>query len=183
MKWVWITLAVLAGLVLLLAVAGALLPVAHAAARRVTLRQPAAAVFAVLTDVAAMPSWRKDLKAVELLPPRDGKRCYREHTRHGVMDLLVEREEPPHLLVGRIVTEGSPFGGTWTFALSERNGATELTITENGEVYNVIFRALARFVFGHTSTIDGYLTALGARFGEQVVPVDAEPAPPPQPPR
>jgi hypothetical protein len=98
------------------------------------------------------------------------------------MDLLVEREEPPHLLVARIVTANSPFGGTWTFQLVERGGATELTITENGEVYNVIFRALAHFVFGHTGTIDGYLRALAAHFGEQGTAVDAQPAPPPPPP-
>lgn len=179
MKWLWITLAVLAAVVLLVVVVGALLPVAHTAARKITLRQPANVVFAVLTDVAAMPQWRKDVQRIEVLPPRDGKRCYRETTGHGPMDLLVEREDPGRELVQRIVTAGSPFGGTWTYRLTERDGATELAITENGEVYNVVFRALARFVFGHTGTIDGYLKALGAKFGEDVTPVDAEPAPVP----
>lgn len=180
MKWVWITLAVLAALVVLVVVVGALLPVDHAAARRIRLKQSAATVFAAITDVAAFPQWRKDLKSVELLPPRDGKRCYREVSGFGPMDLLVEHEEPGKQLITRIVTAGSPFGGTWTFRITPIDGGgTELAITENGEVYNVIFRALSRFVFGHTATIDGYLQALAAKLGEQVEPMDADPAPAP----
>ncbi|MFY9343851.1 MAG: SRPBCC family protein [Planctomycetota bacterium] len=179
MKWLWIALAVLAAVVVLVAIVGALLPVAHAAARRITLRQPAAAIFAALADHATMPQWRRDLKSVTELPARNGKRCWREVSGFGPMDLMVEREVPERELVTRIVTEGSPFGGTWTFRLSPKDGGTEVAITENGEVYNVFFRALARFVFGHTATIDEYLKALGAKFGEQVVPVDAEPAPAP----
>ena len=34
-------------------------------------------------------------------------------------------------------------------------------ITENGEVYNPLFRFMSRFVFGHTATIDKYLEDLG----------------------
>jgi hypothetical protein len=47
---------------------------------------------------------------------------------------------------------------------------TELAITEDGEIYNVWFRALARFVFGHTSTMDGYLLSLAKKFGESARP-------------
>jgi uncharacterized protein YndB with AHSA1/START domain len=179
MMWLYIALAVVAGLVVLVAVVGALLPEAHTAARRITLRQPAAAVFAALADRAAMPQWRKDLKSVQELPARNGKRCWREVSGFGPMDLMVERELPDREIVGRIITDGSAFGGTWTFLLAPKDGGTEVAITENGEVYNVFFRALSRFVFGHTATIDGFLKALGAKFGEQVAPVDAEPAPAP----
>ncbi len=178
MKWVWITLASIAAIIALVAIVGALLPVAHAAARRLHLKQSAAAVFAAITDVPAMPQWR-DLKSVEMLPPRGGKRCYREVSGFGPMDLLVEIEEPGRKVVTRIVTAGSPFGGTWTFRLEPEGDGTSITITENGEVYNVFFRALARFVFGHTSTIDGYLRALAAKFGEVAEPAPAEPDPAP----
>jgi len=180
MKWVWITLGALAAIVLLVVVVGALLPVDHAAARRLRLKQSAAAVFAAITDIPSLPQWRKDLKSVQMLPARDGKRCYREVSGDGPMDLLVEAEEPARLVVTRIVTEGSPFGGTWTFRLTPIDGGgTEVAITENGEVYNVVFRALARFVFGHTSTIDRYLRALAAKFGETAEPSDATPDPAP----
>ena len=29
-----------------------------------------------------------------------------------------------------------------------------MTITERGEIYNVVFRTLAKFVFGYTSTME-----------------------------
>jgi len=183
MKWVWISLGALAAIVLLVVIVGALLPVDHAAARRIRLQQSAATVFAAITDIASLPQWRKDLESVQLLPARDGRRCYREVSSHGPMDLLVEVEDPGKQVITRIVTEGSPFSGTWTFRLTPLDGGgTELQITENGEVYNVIFRTLSRFVLGHTATIDGYLRALAAKFGETAELMDAVPDPAPAKP-
>lgn len=182
MKWVWITLAMLVALVVLVALVGALLPAGHAAARRLVVPAPAAKVFATITGVDAFPRWRPGVRGVEWLPDRGGKRCFRELGPHGPMDLAIERIEPDRLFVTRIVTAGSPFGGTWTFRLEERDGSTAVTLTENGEVHNVVFRALARFVFGHDATIEQYLRALAALFGAADAPIaPAEPdAPPPR---
>lgn len=41
---------------------------------------------------------------------------------------------------------------------------------EEGEIYNPIFRCLARFVFGYTSSLESYLKSLGGKFGEEVTP-------------
>ena len=60
-------------------------------------------------------------------------------------------------LVTRIADTGLAFGGSWTFALQPAASGTRLSITENGEVYNPLFRVMSRFVFGHTATIDRYL--------------------------
>jgi hypothetical protein len=40
-------------------------------------------------------------------------------------------------------------------------------------VKNVIFRALARYVFTHHRTLEQYLRALGRRFGAEVAPEPA----------
>lgn len=168
MRWYWIVLLVLAGVVLLLAIVGALLPVKHQAARRALLPRPAQDVYAAITDVAAFTTWRKELQSVTLLPDQEGKRCWREVSKFGPMDLRLEETVPGRRVVGRIVTADSPFGGTWTYRLEPRGDRTELTITENGEIYNVFFRALSHFVFGQTSAIDGYLRALGTKFGAEV---------------
>ncbi len=180
MTWVWIVLGSLVGLAVLVAVVGALLPQAHVAARRLTVPRPARDVFAVVTDVLAFPQWRRDVSSVTWLPDHAGKRCFREVSAHGPIDLAIERIDPDREFVTRIVTRGSPFGGTWTIALEPAGGAaTTVTVTEHGEVYNVVFRALARFVFGHTATIDGYLQALAAHFGASAAPEPATPAPQP----
>lgn len=165
MKYVWITLGVLVGLVALVAIVGAFLPKAHAAAKRMMLPVPAKVVFAAIADVEAYPQWAPGVKSVQWLPDRDGCRVFREVGPHGPMDLAIERREPDRLFVTRIVTEGSPFGGTWTLRLDERDGRTTLTLTEHGEVYNVVFRCLARFLFGHTATMDAFLPALAKRCG------------------
>ena len=39
-------------------------------------------------------------------------------------------------------------------------------VTEDGEIYNVIFRFVARYFFGYTASIEGLLRDLGHRFGE-----------------
>lgn len=44
-------------------------------------------------------------------------------------------------------------------------GATELTVIEDGEVYNPLFRFVSRLIIGHTATIDVYLAALHKRLG------------------
>jgi hypothetical protein len=49
--------------------------------------------------------------------------------------------------------------------LPPRNGG-RVRITERGFVKNVIFRFVARFVFGYTSTMEGYLRDLAKKFSE-----------------
>ncbi len=176
MKWLWITLAVLAVLVVLVLVVGALLPKAHVAARALRLPVPPKDVFLAITDVATLPSWRKDVTSVEWLPDRDGKRVYREVSGFGPIEFAIERSEPDRLHVTRIVTPDSPFGGTWTFVVTPDGTGSRLAITEHGEVHNVLFRFLSRFVFGHTATLDGYLRALAGKFGAAAQSEACEPA-------
>ncbi|PYP70520.1 MAG: hypothetical protein DMD41_14750, partial [Gemmatimonadetes bacterium] len=76
---------------------------------------------------------------------------------------------PPRRLVRRIADPKLPFGGTWTWEITAAPGGSTLTITEDGEIYNPIFRFVARFILGYTGTMESYLKALAARLGEQVV--------------
>ena len=175
MRWLLFAAAALVGLVALIALVGALLPAGHVAARRARYRQSAEALFATLTDFAAAPTWRKDVKRVELLPPREGRSAFREQASYGDVTYEVDERTPPRRLVVRIADETLPYGGAWTYELAPDAGGTRVTITERGHVKNVIFRFLSRFVFSHHAMIDRTLRALGAHHGEAVTP---EPAPP-----
>lgn len=170
MKWIVIVVAMLIGAPGLIALVGSLLPKAHTASRRATFRQRPETLWRVLTDYAAMPSWRTDLRAIERLPDRDGHEVWQETDRHG-RKLRLETVEavPPRRLVGRIADPKLPFGGTWTYEITPVAGGSTLTITEDGEIYNPIFRFVARFILGYTGTMESYLRALAAKFGEQVV--------------
>ena len=76
-------IAVLVGLVAVIAAVGSALPVAHVASRTIALNRPIDEVWGVLTDFRGQLSWRKDLKTVELVAgtPRE---TWREDT--GVLD-------------------------------------------------------------------------------------------------
>ena len=77
--------------------------------------------------------------------------------------LHFERMERPSLLVGRIDGAGLAFGGTWTYRIVPAAGGSDLTITEDGEVYNVFFRFMARFVFGYHATMDAFIKNLESK--------------------
>jgi hypothetical protein len=122
-------------------------------------------VWAAITDVAAFPSWRSDVETVVPLAPRDGKPVWRETSHRGSsITYYAETWEPPRHLVTRIIDKDLPFGGSWDYAISPSGTGATITITENGEIYNPVFRVVSRFM-GNTSTIDAYLAALATKLG------------------
>lgn len=84
----------------------------------------------------------------------------------GTMTFETETWDPPRRMTARIADENLPFGGAWTYTIEPDGDGSVLTITEDGEVYNPLFRFMSRFVFGHDSTIRGYLEAVQAELGE-----------------
>ena len=154
-----LTLGGLAALLLAIVAFGYALPVAHVATRDASLTAPPERVFAALTEVEAFPGWRSDVQAVDVTA-RSPHLQWRERGSDGTIAFEAQESEPPRRLVTRITDKTLPFGGAWTFTLQPVDGGTKLTITENGEVYNPLFRVMSRFVFGHTATIDRYLADL-----------------------
>jgi hypothetical protein len=135
--WLVASLIALAGIV---AAVGFFLPVGHEASRSADFAHPPEAVWALIEDPGSYRQWW------------DGA---------DVTTAVVE-SRPPSRLVTRIVGE-TQFGGTWTFEIRPTARGSRLTVTERGEIYNVIFRALARYVFGHAATLDSFLAAARAK--------------------
>jgi uncharacterized protein YndB with AHSA1/START domain len=152
---------------------GSVMPQNHTASRTIHLSQPPERVWAVITDVPAFPSWRKDIAAVQQLPPRDGKMAWREVSRNrDALTFEAVTSEPPKHLVTRIADKGLPFGGSWDYVIVPDGAGSRITITENGEIYNPIFRIVAR-AMGYTATIDAYLEALAAKLAASAAAVRA----------
>jgi uncharacterized protein YndB with AHSA1/START domain len=170
-QWTVRALLALAALVAVFVAIGALLPRAHVASARVTLRQPTAAVWHAITDVEAFPSWRQDVTTVERRPAQEGRAVWVEVGPQGRLPLEVVEAVEPSRLVLRIADPDLPFGGTWTYEIASADTGCTLTITERGEIRNPVFRFMARVIFGYHATIEGYLTSLGRKFGEAVSPV------------
>jgi hypothetical protein len=89
---------------------------------------------------------------------------FREHGKHGAITYEVVQQTPDALLVTRIADRDLGYSGSWTYVLVSEGSGTRVTITERGEVSNILFRVLSRFVFGYTATLDKYLASLAARF-------------------
>jgi hypothetical protein len=124
--------AALVVLVLAMVLVGARLPRDHVASRSATLARPPDQVWPAMLVVAA----------------------------RSKLPVAVEVEDPPRRRVTRISDESLPFGGRWIFELEPTNGATRVTVTEQGFVKNPLFRFLSRFVFGHTAGIERFLADL-----------------------
>jgi hypothetical protein len=168
--WLLIILGVLVLLIVAVLAIGAMLPKDHVATRMARYNQSPEKIWEAITDASAMPAWRSGLKSVERLPDRDGKPAWIEKSDMGDMPLEVTEWHPPQHLVTRIADPNLPFGGTWTFEIAPDGAGATLRITERGEIYNVFFRFMARFVFGYSSTIETYLRDLGRKFGESTTP-------------
>jgi len=168
MKWILIVVGVIAGMIALMAIIGSLMPKGHTASRSTVINKPPEVLWQTMTDCAAFPQWRTDVKSVEVLPDRDGHRVWREDGKNGKMTLEAIETSPPSRLVLRIADPDLPFGGTWTYELQASGSGSRLTITEDGEVYNPIFRFMGRVFFSPTASIETYLKALGKKYGEDV---------------
>jgi len=136
MKWILWTILSVVAVVGVIGLVGYFLPVAHVASRSVEFNKPPDVVFALIADPGSYKGWW------------DGAEVKSE---------VVERV-PPSKLVTKVVGE-TQFGGTWTFEIAPTPAGSRMTITERGEIYNLVFRALARYVIGYTGTMDSYLAA------------------------
>lgn len=170
MKILLFVLGALVALIALVLVIGALLPSKHVASREIVVRKAPSEVYSLIRHFASAPSWRTDLKGIEMLEPVDGCIRFRENSSNGIINYEVVEEVPNEKLVTRIVDRDLGYFGSWTYEFLPAESGTRVRITENGEVPNVLFRFMSRFVFGHTATMDTYLKALGRKFDEEVTP-------------
>jgi hypothetical protein len=135
-KWLLWTLLSLVAIVGVIALIGYFLPVHHEASRSADLNAPPDRVFALMANPATYQQWWSGATV-----------------KSEVVDSV-----PPSRIVTRVVGE-TQFGGTWTIEIAPTPGGSRMTITERGEIYNVIFRTLSKFVFGYTATMESCLAA------------------------
>lgn len=158
MRWVVIVVGTLLALVALIALIGVALPQGHVATSSRTFAHSADRVFAAISDVRRYPEWRPDVRNVTVLSEQPLR--WREDGTNGTVEFEVVEHAAPTRQIVAIVSEDLPFGGRWEYELVPDGSGTRLTITERGEVYNPIFRFMARFIFGYTKTTNDYLAAL-----------------------
>ena len=141
----------------LLMLIGWLLPVKHNVSRSLLLDAEIERVWQRLVSYENMPKWRLELQNVKQV----GTDVWEETTKEGKSIAFATVEETqPYRLERKIVGQRLMFGGSWTFELRSKGRQTELTITENGEVYKPLFRFVAKYIIGHHRSMDKYLQQL-----------------------
>jgi hypothetical protein len=105
------------------------------------------------------------------LADKDGHEAWGQKVGGFDMPLVILEAQAPRRLVTKIDSPaGAAFGGTWTYELTPDGAGTRISVTEAGWIANPIFRFMSRFLFGYYGSLDGYLKALGKRYGETVTP-------------
>jgi uncharacterized protein YndB with AHSA1/START domain len=166
---VFVIIGVIAFLVLLVgivALIGSRLPKTHVAERSIVLRRSPQEVYNLVRDFENAPKWRADVKKVEVEVRAGGPAHFREDGANGVVNYELVRDVPGEVMVTRILDTDLGYSGQWTYTFASESDGTRVTIREDGEVSNVLFRFMSRYVFGHTATMDSYLKSLAAHFGE-----------------
>jgi hypothetical protein len=172
LKIVLMTGAVIVSAGLVAVLIGLMLPKQHVAARAITLHRKPEDLFQLISDFKAAPSWRPDVREVELLSPVNGHICYREKGSNGALTMEIVESNSPSRMVTRIADKGLPFGGIWIFDISPTTEGCRLNITERGEIYNPLFRFVSRFLVGYHRTLDSYLRNVSRKFKESSIPRD-----------
>ena len=161
MRYLLAIAAVLGAILLIVLLVGWSLPVKHHATSEATFKTSPQTLYQLITDVDRFPKWRSSVERVEQLPDSAGKKRFREIGSDGSIVYEIESAVPNQRLVTHIADKSLPFGGSWTHELIPRGDSTTLRITEDGEIYNPLFRFVARFILGYTSTMEKYLAAVG----------------------
>ena len=161
MRYALAILGILLVAVLGVVIVGWRLPVSHVATASVRLDASPETVFALISTPENYPAWR-DVKKVDVTREQ-GVTRFREDGSNGPILFEITERIPPRRLVTTIADKKLPFGGRWIYEVIPAGTGSELRITEEGEVYNPIFRFVSRFIMGHTATIDGYLSAVQKR--------------------
>ena len=171
MTWILVGAGALVGVGLLAALIGSFLPSDHTAQAVIHLAAPPDRVWALVSDFAATPRWRRDVRAVQMEPHADGRVRFVETTKQGKTPFEVIAQHSLAQQAVRVVDDGLPFGGTWTWDLARAGNGTRLTITEQGFIRNPVFRLASRLLFKPTATIERYLLAAAKALNESAEPV------------
>jgi uncharacterized protein YndB with AHSA1/START domain len=157
----------LLGIVALAYGAGYFLPAKHTASRSVELKATPETVFNTVADIKNALSWRTSLQEIKMLPASDGMESWTEVQKGGdTISFRMKSKTPPSRIEIEVIND-SNFGGVWVGTFEPTaSGGTRVTFTENGEIYNPLFRTMAKLFFDMGATLEQYLGELSRKLGE-----------------
>lgn len=160
MKWILIVLILLIVAVGIIYLLGFLLPIKHQSMVESNLAISPENLWKILTTHKDYKAWRSGIKDLKVTDTHH----WSEVNAHGdTINYRADWVEQNRKLLTVILNKDLPYGGQWEFEINKIDSGTHLRITENGEVYNPIFRFMSKYIFGHETTLKAYMADLQAK--------------------
>lgn len=146
-------------------VAGSRMPRTHRSVVTAKLAAPRAVVWRTITDYAATPQWWPAVKSIRIEKLADGTELTWNVDSHGhEIPFRTSESRENEKLVRVIAKDDLPFGGSWTFVLTDASGGgTNLEITEDGVINPPVFRAMAQWFIGLDATQRDFVKHLAVK--------------------
>lgn len=141
MRWIVIIVAALVLIVGFIYLLGFLLRIKHQAMVESQLQIPPENLWKILTSPADYKGWRKEIKELKVIDDRHWSEL---NAHNDTINYRADWVEQNRKLSTVILNENLPYGGRWEFEITKTDTGSHLRITENGEVYNPIFRFMSK---------------------------------------
>lgn len=161
MKLLLIIIGIIVCLIIIVIIIGYLLPVKHKSSVQVLIDAAPEKVWQRLINFKDYPEWRMDLKNVEV---KSNTEWVETNSNNDKLPLKILTNKPLQTLITQFNATDLPYGGSWEFNLTPEGDNTMVSITENGEVYNPIFRFVSKFIMGHATSQKKYADYLKQSF-------------------
>lgn len=169
MKKILIFVSILLAIPILMYITGIFISETHTAtvSREISARH--SEVWSAVTDIAGKTAWDPSVERVEILSDTGDVLKWREYFTDNEAFTYeeVSRTDSTEWIV-RMADENLPFGGTWTYRFEPSEKGTQVTITEDGEIYNPFFRVISKLFIGYEDTMRTYLDNLEEHFSSSV---------------
>lgn len=161
MKYLLIILGVILLIPAVIWIMGMTLPQSHSISISQQFDASPEEIYMIITDIRSFPEWRSNVEQVEFLNENEEHPVWREgYSDEDPLSFRMIGKTQNQSITVEIADENLPFSGQWTYTIEPQKEGARLTITENGEVYNPIFRFVSAYIIGHDSTIKQYMSDL-----------------------
>jgi len=120
-------------------------------------------LWSTLVSFEKYAEWRENIYAIKILPDGEGYGAWKEIDGEGnTSPYRIVKHEPDRFLVIETIKELDSRDQSWTFELltDEDDKGVTLSITEHGEIDDLLPRVIAHFFIGHDLNTDAYLRSI-----------------------
>jgi ribosome-associated toxin RatA of RatAB toxin-antitoxin module len=127
-------------------IGGLFLPKSHKITKTLFLKYDPENIWVYITNVEHYPKWRPSVKKVEVVSTNPaGLTSWQEFYRFNRHTMFQVTEANPYTdLIIKTADKESYYYNKWSINIKEAENGSLLTITEEGEISNPLFRSIAK---------------------------------------